>query len=134
MKRSHHLSLGNSTVGPVGYCARIEAENAQDAIAKLKTILEELDYVSGELWSGPDGQYLQVYFNASAISEEDIDGVGDASYIRDDNGGWWYFEKDEGRIKCVGDDTPDGGYLCMDLEHGVRILNRLGYITEPAED
>jgi len=133
MKKSYHFSRGNSTSGPVGYCARVEAENAQDAIAKLKTVLEELDYTSGELWSSGD-QYLQVYFGDDPISEEDIDEINHGSYIRDDNGMLWYFDEDEGRIKCVGDDTEGGGYLCIDFEHGVWVLNQYGYITGPEED
>jgi len=134
MRKSYHFSLGNSTTGPVGYCARIEAESAQDAIAKLETVLEELDYRSCDLWSGPGGQYLQVYFNAEPISENDIDEIEGASYIRDDNGHLWYFDEEESRIKCVGDDTEDGGYRVADFEHGVWVLNQWGYITGPKEE
>ncbi len=51
----------------------------------------------------------------------------DMIIVRDDLGYAWYFA--DGRITCVGDDTPNGGYACESLEAGVRILNELEYLT-----
>jgi hypothetical protein len=47
-------------------------------------------------------------------------------YIKDDNGCAWYFTGD--RIRAVGDNTANGGYLCWDFESGIELLNQLGYI------
>ena len=49
-----HFSLGDSTDGPIGYCANIEAPTAQNP--ELLT-----------------SEYLSIYFNPGAISPLTID-------------------------------------------------------------
>jgi hypothetical protein len=77
---SYHFDLGNSTRGPIGYCARINAETKEGAVLKLKETLtalgdiEELDItrlcfpnLQGE------GEYVTIYFNREAIQKRHID-------------------------------------------------------------
>lgn len=71
---SYHFSLGNSTDGPIGFCARVEASDASDAVDRLQEILskrlngnEELEIYS----NGPE--YVSVYFNQAVLSFDDID-------------------------------------------------------------
>ena len=73
-KRSYHFSLGNSSEGPVGCCARIIAKSEAEAVEKLKDLLPEA-YMLQE--SEGDLDYFQAYFNANAVSEKDIDEVDD---------------------------------------------------------
>lgn len=80
----YHFSFGNSTDGPVGYCARVLAETPEQAVTKLQERLEKLGYnldaVTGTDMELQWGEYIQVYFNAGAISIADID------YWNDENG------------------------------------------------
>ncbi len=47
--------------------------------------------------------------------------------IKDDNDQYWVYS---GRkIRCVGDDSPDGGYYCEDFFHGINKLIGFGYIN-----
>ena len=73
--RSYHFSLGNSSEGPVGFCARITASSKEAAVAKLQMALfDALDHpVCGE--DADDIEYIQVYFNSDAITVDDIDEV-----------------------------------------------------------
>lgn len=70
--KSYHFSLGNSTVGPVGFCARIIAPDRAAAVQKLKDALPEhvplkdLGYIEGI-------EYVAVYFNPDAITEASCD-------------------------------------------------------------
>jgi hypothetical protein len=36
---SYHFSLGNSFDGPIGFCARVDAETAEEAVTKLNKAL-----------------------------------------------------------------------------------------------
>jgi len=70
-----HFDLGNSTVGPIGMCARIKAGNKAEAVEILKRVLPESIRV--EIPSDdPDAdsvEYIEIYLNAGAIQEGDID-------------------------------------------------------------
>jgi hypothetical protein len=46
--------------------------------------------------------------------------------IKDDQGEYWTYS--DNRIRCVGDDSEDGGYECDSFEAGVRLLAEYGYI------
>ena len=39
--QSYHFDLGNSTDGPIGFCARVTADSPEDALAALKDALPE---------------------------------------------------------------------------------------------
>lgn len=47
--------------------------------------------------------------------------------IRDDNGVWWIMSN-RGNLQCVGDNDPDGGYYCGDIDFAKEVLDREGYI------
>lgn len=72
---SYHFSLGNSTDGPIGFCARVNANSRANAARILKERLEEftsdLSLSVQEMQS--TGEYIEVYFNPDAISAKDID-------------------------------------------------------------
>jgi len=77
MKR-YHFSVGNSTDGPVGYCASVYAESPEDALGMLSELLAGdgclghlVDDRSAERQGGID--YLNVYFNPGGVGLEDID-------------------------------------------------------------
>ena len=76
MKR-FHFSFGDSSKGPVGYCAAIEAETPEQAVELLKKQMPEQWEVNGN----PDEEghheldYIEVYFNTDAITVKDIDEV-----------------------------------------------------------
>jgi len=74
--RRYRFSLGNSSRGPVGYCAAILAETEEEAVAKLKAAIP----LSGSVTPyGPGGgvEYIEVYFNESAITADHIEEVSD---------------------------------------------------------
>lgn len=73
--KSFHFSLGNSSDGPVGFCARVKASSKQAAIDRLKRALPvELD-VRVDSENDEDVEYVQVYFNPEAITAAAIDEV-----------------------------------------------------------
>lgn len=83
--KSYHFSIGNSSVGPIGYCARIVASSRQAAVKRLKKILEESFAESADVWGVEqgvvcfdglerrEGEYITVYFNSDKITTEHID-------------------------------------------------------------
>lgn len=58
-------------------------------------------------------------------------------YIRDDLGHAWYYHPQDGKIKLAladlqaktKEEFEDNGYYCDSLEHGIQLLNQMGYIT-----
>lgn len=85
--KSFHFSLGNSSPGPIGFCARVTAKNSKQAVDRLKKAVNafnaEVDVTKalGLRGSEKDLEYLEVYFNADAISEKDIDEVNPAEEV-----------------------------------------------------
>lgn len=71
--KSYHFCLGNSTEGPVGYCARIDATSKEEAVELLKAKLPGSVMVQG--YGG--NEYIEVYLNIEAITTSDIDEVND---------------------------------------------------------
>lgn len=70
--KSYHFDLGDSTDGPVGLCARVEARSKAEAVALLRDLLpEELPVATGH----PRVDYVNVYINTDAITETAIDQV-----------------------------------------------------------
>lgn len=77
--KSFHFDLGNSTKGPIGFCARVQAENMDDAITLLKKALPEEHEVDARR-PGPNEagiEYICVYFNDKAITKKTIDEVNE---------------------------------------------------------
>jgi hypothetical protein len=73
--KSYHFDVGNSTDGPIGYCARVWASSKQEALEILrKHLCEESVLISNEVDEDGKGiEYLAVYVNAQAVSVKDID-------------------------------------------------------------
>jgi hypothetical protein len=76
--RSYHFDLGNSSAGPVGYCARIWAETEDRALDILREALPTEATISqaneASRIPGTEGvEYLCVYFNPEQVSTTDID-------------------------------------------------------------
>ena len=69
-KFSFHFDIGNSATGPIGFCARVDATSAERALEKLKDAIAESVEVHS---SDPDIDYITVYFNADAITVDDVD-------------------------------------------------------------
>lgn len=65
------IDCGNSSVGPIGFTARVTAGSAERALEMLK---DELPDFSQVLHGGADGKvHLNVYFNADAITLGDVE-------------------------------------------------------------
>jgi hypothetical protein len=75
MAKQYHFSLGNSTKGPIGFCALIKAESKADAVSLLKKVLpDELEVrpMGGDK-ENASVVYIAVYFNDEAIKVRCID-------------------------------------------------------------
>lgn len=77
--KSFHFDLGNSTKGPVGYCAVIKAETEKEALEILKAVLptDEKIQPCGTDEQNAAVEYIEVYFNDKAITLKDIDEEND---------------------------------------------------------
>ena len=75
---SYHFCLGNSTEGPVGCCARVNATSEEEAVELLKARLPDSVMVQGSGGNEYLGnEYIEVYLNIEAITKSDIDEVDD---------------------------------------------------------
>lgn len=77
--KSFHFDCGDSSDGPIGFCARVTADDEAKALQLLRDALP-LDLKVG-IEDRPEGapgvEYIQVYFNAANITTKDIDEVND---------------------------------------------------------
>ena len=77
-QKSYHFDLGNSSDGPIGFCARVTASSPEEALAALKDALPEDNQLSMSWADVARGmEYMTVYLNPSAITVDDIDEVND---------------------------------------------------------
>jgi hypothetical protein len=84
MPNSYHFDLGDSTNGPIGFCARIKADSEEEALR----ILTEALPLEHEIETDPEVkgvEYITVYFNPYAIHVTDIDDEQDAGPDEDDD-------------------------------------------------
>ncbi|MHB8461957.1 MAG: hypothetical protein ACYDA1_04870 [Vulcanimicrobiaceae bacterium] len=70
--KSYLISIGNSTDGPIGACARVHASSKKQAIERFKTHLETLENYLGFSERGEHVQYVNAYFNPKFITVKDI--------------------------------------------------------------
>lgn len=76
---SYLFSLGNSSTGPVGFCARVTGDTPEAALATLKEHLDSIMGGRGGLEAhkffdtNESIEYVTVYFNADAITVTDIE-------------------------------------------------------------
>lgn len=83
--QSYHFSLGNSTDGPVGFCARVLATSKEQAVARLQEALHAVSEVKifddmqddEDMSPGEGIEYINVYLNADAVQASDIDEIDD---------------------------------------------------------
>ena len=62
--KSFHFDMGNSTTGPIGLCARIEAETEQQATDILRSLLTRRSGQCNEFELWKEGnQYITAYVN-----------------------------------------------------------------------
>ena len=80
-RRSYHFSLGDSSTGPVGFCARVVADSEESALAALRAQLEDMNREVAVAALNDDIDHLAIYFNPAAISKADIDEVDDADEL-----------------------------------------------------
>ena len=72
--KSYHFSVGNSTDGPIGMCARVLADSEEEAVTIFHEALLEYENVRPAAHEDRI-EYIHVYFNDEAITVEDIDEV-----------------------------------------------------------
>ena len=83
--KDFHCDLGDSSQGPIGYCARILAYSAEQALEILKDVITEdlgggsfaapeIDITNALRGTQHDAavQYVAVYFNPDALNIQDI--------------------------------------------------------------
>lgn len=73
---SFHFDAGDSTNGPLGLCARVTAETAEEALQLLQECLPdemELDLLPHKDRGCGEIEYVNVYINPDAITVGDID-------------------------------------------------------------
>lgn len=74
MPKSYHFSLGDSTTGPIGLCARVTADSPEVALAGLREALGDEHTIRLSAEDTAAGvEYIEVYFNHKAITVADID-------------------------------------------------------------
>lgn len=75
--KSYHFDMGNSNEGPVGFCVEVHASSKKEAVELVRSFVESVEDGLNMNPSDMDAgiQYGQVYFNAEAITEKDIDEV-----------------------------------------------------------
>lgn len=73
-KKRYHFSLGNSSKGPIGFCAAVWATGKEEAVEKLRRALPE-NLEIPLFTDDEDIEYAQAYFNESAVTARGIDDV-----------------------------------------------------------
>jgi hypothetical protein len=77
---SYHFSLGNSTKGSVGFCARVKARSGKEAAEILRENLPEAVTVDTD---HPAIEYIAVYLNPDRVQPRAID---EYEYVGEDDG------------------------------------------------
>lgn len=103
--RSYHFSGGNSTTGPVGFCARVRAHSKKEACEILASAMPEEEYQTGIAVNDDEGriEYFNFYLNSGAVKPRMIDEVEDVQLCP----GCDEELTDENTVGC-----PDGAEIC----------------------
>lgn len=73
-QQTFHFNVGNSTNGPIGFCAAVTARSREEAVQLLKDGLPwEMPLMGDNEAEGIE--YARVYLNPDSIMVEDIDFV-----------------------------------------------------------
>lgn len=76
--REYHFSLGNSTTGPIGFCARVKAYSEEEAVDVLRNSLPREISITPAADLDADMKrviYIEAYLNPDVIRKEDIDEI-----------------------------------------------------------
>lgn len=71
--KTFHFSCGDSTDGPIGFCAEVKANTEMEALERLVKALPEQCGINPESEGWEDITYCNVYFNTARLSIADID-------------------------------------------------------------
>ena len=71
--RSYHFDLGNSTSGPIGYCARVRADSREQAVELLREALPQDVEIEPSAIELPGVEYINAYINDQYPTVHDID-------------------------------------------------------------
>ena len=77
---TYHFDVGDSTAGPIGFCASVRAKSKEKALELLKEILPESVDASdpfADVDQRGEVEYVRVYLNADALTVADIDSEED---------------------------------------------------------
>ena len=92
---------------------------------------DTLHFHDGGVWyhgfyvTGPQaGEQVCVIVNEPGVSTMIIQD----NLVKDENDQYWVYGG--GKIRCVGDDSEDGGYYCSSFEEGIKLLIEYGYMEE----
>lgn len=71
---------------------------------------------------------LEVSILEDYAPKHEAQDFGKGHLFRDENGQWWFYSPDAGKIKCLADDTgEDGGYYAYSKSEAKKILILGGY-------
>lgn len=73
MHTRYHFNVGDSSQGPVGFCAELCAHTPQAALDLLREELLDMNFDGDDFPAPGVGSYLNVYFNSGLVTVDDID-------------------------------------------------------------
>jgi len=76
---SFHFSFGNSSYGPVGFCARVTAATPAEAVAILKEVFNDAAHGISVPVASERVEYIEIYINPEYVTEAGIDEAEDES-------------------------------------------------------
>jgi hypothetical protein len=73
----YHFNCGDSTHGPVGFCARIRAYSREEALEILRNVLDDEQRVwpCGDPDDNARVEYIRVYFGTENLTIDHIDEI-----------------------------------------------------------
>ena len=71
----HYFDVGDSSRGPIGFCAMIKAKNKMAAVKRLKNLVPEYVEIKNDELKGDE--FIRVYFGWDQFTAHDIDSVED---------------------------------------------------------
>lgn len=75
--RAYHFDLGDSTDGPVGFCAVVLAKSKGEALKLLQKRLTDIGDKLEIIVDEARIEYIAIYFNPLAITSKNIDTIWD---------------------------------------------------------
>lgn len=75
MRYRFHFDMGNTNSGQIGMCASIEADSKEQAVERLRRIINDEAPEERVSLFESERQYVQIYINPRNIKIEDIDAL-----------------------------------------------------------